>query len=84
MRYYSEDRAKDDFKRLKEEHGVKVLVFQDDHLMGDPKRAQRLIKYIGKLGLKAVFQNGLALYALKNRNSAAYKQQNDRNMHHNV
>jgi radical SAM superfamily enzyme YgiQ (UPF0313 family) len=65
MRYYSEDRAKNDFKRLKEEHGVKVLVFQDDHLMGDPKRAQRLIEYIGKLGLKAVFQNGLALYALK-------------------
>ena len=26
----------------------------------------------------------IALYALKNRNSAAYKQQNDRNMHHNV
>jgi hypothetical protein len=26
----------------------------------------------------------IALYALKNRNSAAYKQQNDGNMHHNV
>ena len=65
MRYYSEDRVKDDFKRLKDEYGVKILVFQDDHLMGDPKRAQRLIEYIGKIGLTAVFQNGLALYALK-------------------
>ena len=65
MRYYSEDRVKDDFKRLKDEYGVKILVFQDDHLMGDPKRAQRLIEYVGKIGLTAVFQNGLALYALK-------------------
>ena len=27
---------------------------------------------------------GIALYALKNRNSAAYKQQNDQNMHHTL
>ncbi len=65
MRYFSVDRVKKDFRRLKEKFGAEIFVFQDDHLMSDPKRAKEIIQYVGDLGLKAVFQNGLALYALK-------------------
>ncbi len=65
MRYYSVDRVRDDFTKLKEKYGAKILVFQDDHLMGDTKRAYKIVKIVGELGLTAVFQNGLALYALK-------------------
>lgn len=64
MRYYSVERMEEEFRLLKEKYGANVLIFQDDHLMGDKKRAQKLIKYVGKLGLKAVFQNSLTLYAL--------------------
>lgn len=64
MRYYSIDRVKNEFLFLKEKMGVETLVFQDDHLMGDKKRALEIIKYVGEIGCRAVFQNSLALYAL--------------------
>ncbi|MBF0180117.1 MAG: radical SAM protein [Magnetococcales bacterium] len=65
MRYYSVERVREDFKRLAEQYGATTLVFQDDHFMGDVKRAYQIIRMIKELGLTAVFQNGLALYALK-------------------
>jgi len=64
MRYYSLDRVKEDLLHLKEIHGVKTLIIQDDHFMGDKKRALEIVKFIGTLGVKIIFQNSLALYAL--------------------
>lgn len=64
MRYYSIDRIKREFRYLKKKYGVETLIFQDDHFMGDKKRALEIIRYVGNLGLKAIFQNSLALYAL--------------------
>lgn len=64
MRYYSVQRVKDEFLYLRDKLGVETLIFQDDHLMGDKKRALEIIKYVGEIGCKAVFQNSLALYAL--------------------
>lgn len=64
MRYYSIDRVKKDFKRIRDQYGAKVLVFQDDHLMADRRRVLEIINIIKELHLKVVFQNGLALYAL--------------------
>lgn len=64
MRYNSIPRVKEDLLKLKNEYGAKTLVFQDDHLMGDKKRAYEIIEFVGQLGVKVIFQNSLALYAL--------------------
>ncbi|MFA7657993.1 MAG: radical SAM protein [Candidatus Gastranaerophilaceae bacterium] len=65
MRYYSISRVKEDFLRLKNEYGAKVLIFQDDHLMRDKKRALEIINIVkNELELNVVFQNALAMYAL--------------------
>jgi anaerobic magnesium-protoporphyrin IX monomethyl ester cyclase len=64
MRYYSIDRVRDDFKRLRDHYGAKTIVFQDDHFVADKQRAFKIIEIVKKLQITAVFQNGLALYAL--------------------
>ena len=64
MRYYSMDRVKEDLLYLKSK-GAKTILFQDDHFMGDQKRALEIVKFVGQLGFKFIFQNSLALYALK-------------------
>jgi len=64
MRYYSLDRVKIDLLELKR-RGAKTILFQDDHFMGDQKRALEIVKFVGELGFKFIFQNSLALYALK-------------------
>lgn len=64
MRYYSEARVREDFTRLRDRYGADTLVFQDDHFMGDRQRALDIVNLVRELGLTAVFQNGLALYAL--------------------
>ncbi len=64
MRYYSEERVREDFTRLHDRYSADTLVFQDDHFMSDKTRALNIINTVHDLGLTAVFQNGLALYAL--------------------
>lgn len=64
MRYYSLERVKNELRKLKETYGAKTFIFQDDHLMGDKKRALEIIRFVGEIGVKAIFQNSLALYAL--------------------
>lgn len=64
MRYYSMDRVKKDLKTLKEQYGAQIFVFQDDHFMADTERAKEIARYVTELGVRAVFQNGLTLYAL--------------------
>jgi radical SAM superfamily enzyme YgiQ (UPF0313 family) len=64
MRYYSLERVRKDFTRLKEKYGAEIFVFQDDHLMADRKRVLEILETVKQLGVRAVFQNGLSLYAL--------------------
>ena len=64
MRYYSIERVREDFTRLRDAYGAKTVVVQDDHLMADKRRALEIIKIIKDLHLTAVFQNALALCAL--------------------
>jgi radical SAM superfamily enzyme YgiQ (UPF0313 family) len=64
LRYYSIGRIKQDFLRLKEQFGAKSLVFQDDHLMKNKKRAFEILEYTKSIGLNVVLQNGLALHTL--------------------
>ena len=64
MRYYSTDRVREDFTRLRDVYGAKTVVVQDDHLMADKQRALKIINIIKELRLTAIFQNALALCAL--------------------
>ncbi len=64
MRYFSLARVREDFTRLRDHYCADTLVFQDDHFMGDKQRALDIVNMVRELGLTAVFQNGLALYAL--------------------
>ncbi|MFA6549287.1 MAG: radical SAM protein [Candidatus Margulisiibacteriota bacterium] len=64
MRYFSIGRVMEDFRRLRDEYGAKTLVFQDDHFVADRERALAILKIVKGLNITAVFQNGLALYAL--------------------
>ncbi|MFA5095788.1 MAG: radical SAM protein [Candidatus Omnitrophota bacterium] len=73
MRYHGIERVREDFKRLRDEFGARVIVFQDDHFMADKERAFKIIEIIKELGVTAVFQNGLALYALDRRMLQALK-----------
>ncbi len=73
IRYHSVKRIKEDFIRLKNEYGAKTIVFQDDHFMADRQRALEIIGIIKELQLVAVFQNGLALYALDRQMLEALK-----------
>ncbi len=73
MRYYTVNRVREDFIRLRDRYGAKTLVFQDDHFMGNKQRAFEIIDIVKELGITAVFQNGLALYALDRKMLEALK-----------
>lgn len=64
MRYHSVERVKDDLMRLKEEHGVETIGFQDDNFMADKQRALKIINIAKQLKMNVFFQSGLPLYAL--------------------
>ncbi len=64
MRYYSVARVEKDFQHLVREYEASTLVFQDDHLMGDPERAKQIFRMTAKLGVQGVFQNGLLIEKL--------------------
>lgn len=73
MRYYSIERVREDFTRLRDEYDSKTIIFQDDHLMSDKARAFEVINIINELKMTAIFQNGLALYALDRKMLEALK-----------
>lgn len=73
MRYHSLTRVKVDLTRLRDEYGAKIIVFQDDHLMGDKKRTFEIINIVNELKIATIFQNGLALYGLDRKMLEALK-----------
>jgi len=73
MRYYSIARVREDFKRLRDQYGAETIVFQDDHFVADRQRALEIIEIVKELKITAVFQNGLALYALDRKMLEALK-----------
>lgn len=73
MRYYSISRVREDFARLRDQYGAKIIVIQDDHFMGNKQRALEIIAIIKELKMAAVFQNALALYALDRKVLEALK-----------
>ncbi|MBF0445500.1 MAG: B12-binding domain-containing radical SAM protein [Magnetococcales bacterium] len=63
VRFHSLQRVKEDLTRLRDKHGATIIVFQDDHIMADKKRALEIIKFVDREKINAFFQN-LAVYAL--------------------
>lgn len=55
-------------RRLRDLHGAKTIVIQDDNFMGQGEagrlRALEIVKVIGGLGLSVVFQNSLTLVSV--------------------
>lgn len=64
MRYHSLERVKQDIRKLKEEFGIRTLTIEDDHFLGDKKRAFEIVKYLSEQDMTAFFPNALALFAL--------------------
>ena len=64
MRYYSVNRVKEDFIRLKELYGAKIIGFQDDNLTANKQRVYEIIKIANELELQLYFQNGLTMKSL--------------------
>lgn len=73
MRYYSIERIRNDLTRLRNEYGAKIIIVQDDNFMASKARALEIIGVIKELELIAVFQTGLALYALDRRTLTTLK-----------
>ncbi|MDP8229909.1 MAG: radical SAM protein [Candidatus Gorgyraea atricola] len=73
MRYYSIKRIREDFKRLRDQYGAEVIIFQDDHFIAKKQRAFEIIDIVKELRLTAVFQNGLPLYELDRKMLEALK-----------
>ena len=64
MRYYSVKRVKEDFLRLKEQFGAKIIGFQDDNLTANKERVYEIINIANELELQLYFQNGLTMKSL--------------------
>jgi len=64
LRYFSLERVRADLTRLVKKYHAHTLIFQDDHFLADKERALKIIAIVKELKVKAVFQNGLALYTL--------------------
>jgi len=73
MRYYSVNRVREDFKRLRDQYGAQTIIFQDDHLMANKQRVFEIIDIVKELQITAVFQNGLGLSALNKKMLEALK-----------
>ena len=64
MRYHSLERMKEDIVWLQENLGMKRIAIQDDHFMGDHKRAKEIIKFIKEREIKVFFQSGVTMFSL--------------------
>lgn len=73
MRFYSLRRVREDLTRLREQYGVKTIVFYDDHFMAKRERVFEIIKIIEELKLTAFFPASLTLYALDRKMLEALK-----------
>ncbi len=65
MRYQSIDRLREDLTWMKNRYALQTVAIEDDHFMGDPRRAYEILGMLIDMGLTAFFPNSLALYALK-------------------
>lgn len=64
MRYHSKERMYSDIKLLKDKFGCQRIAIQDDHFMGDHKRAKDIIRFIKDMDIQVFFQSGVTMFSL--------------------
>ena len=64
MRYHSRDRIYQDIRLLKEKFGCERIAIQDDHFMGDHRRAKDIIRFIKDMKIQVFFQSGVTMFSL--------------------
>jgi len=73
MRYYSLNRVKEDFKRLRDQCGIKEIIFNDDNLIADRQRVFEILNIVKNLKLVAFFASSFTIYALDRKMLEAIK-----------
>lgn len=64
VRYMSIEKVITEIQRMISHYHLKTLLIEDDHFLGDKKRAKEILRRISKLNLKVDFPNGMAVYAI--------------------
>ncbi len=64
VRAMSVARVVDEVRVMKEQHGLTVLLIEDDHFFFDKNRAKRILKELSLLDIRIEFPNGIAVYAI--------------------
>ncbi|MEI2783630.1 MAG: radical SAM protein [Candidatus Competibacter sp.] len=64
MRAMSVERVIDEVRVMKEQHGLTVLLIEDDHFLFDTQRAKKILHGLSELNIRIEFPNGIAVYAI--------------------
>ncbi len=64
MRYHSRERIYEDIRLLKQKYGCQRIAIQDDHFMGDHRRAKDIIRFIKDMDIQVFFQSGVTMFSL--------------------
>lgn len=62
VRAMSVERVATEVARMKEEHGLTVLLIEDDHFLFDRERAKNVLRALAPLDIRIEFPNGIAVY----------------------
>lgn len=64
VRAMSVARVVDEVRVMKAQHGLTVLLIEDDHFFFDKKRAKQILRELSSLDIRIEFPNGIAVYAV--------------------
>jgi len=64
VRYMSVEKVMAEVDRMISQYHLKTLLIEDDHFLGDRRRAKEILRRISRLNLKIDFPNGMAVYAI--------------------
>lgn len=64
VRAMSIERVLDEVRVMKEQHGLTILLIEDDHFFFDVRRAKEILKRLAELQIRIEFPNGIAVYAI--------------------
>ena len=62
VRAMSVERVAEEVARMKTEHGLTVLLIEDDHFLFDRERAKAVMRALAPLNIRIEFPNGIAVY----------------------
>ncbi|GAB4356858.1 MAG: hypothetical protein Kow006_24250 [Gammaproteobacteria bacterium] len=72
VRFMSVPRVVEEVRRMKEQHGMTVLLIEDDHFFHDKARAKTILRELAAFDIRVEFPNGVAVYALDDEVAALF------------